>query len=238
MTLACQNAAIPDSPLARWDARYKLAGLFLLAFGIAALQHPSPVAVAFLIALALTGFAKLPARRVAARVGLLLLAVLPFVLLLPFVADRGLERAAVVAARCVAIGLIGFVLAATAPLPRTLAAARALGVPGMLVLVAQLAWRYVFVLLGEARRLRVALRSRAFVVRSNAHTSRTLGHVAGALLVRGGDRAERVAAAMRCRGFDGTPRGLTPFRATAVDVLSFLAAVGGTILLVVWDRLS
>lgn len=237
MTLACQTAMVPASPLARWDARCKLAALLTVAGGVAALRRPETVAAAVTFSLVLTLLAKLPARRTLGRVGVLLLAVLPFVVVLPFAADDGLEIAALVAGRCVAVGLIGFVLASTAPLPHTLAAARSLGVPGGLTLVALLAWRYVFVLLAEARRLRVALQSRAFAMRTNAHTYRTVGRVAGALLVRGGDRAERVAAAMRCRGFDGTPRGLTPFRATAVDVLSLAAAVGGTIALVAWDRL-
>ncbi|QEL20150.1 energy-coupling factor transporter transmembrane component T family protein [Limnoglobus roseus] len=237
MSLACQNATVPDSPLARWDARYKLAGLFVLAFGVAVLQRPQTVGCALALVLVLTFLAKISARRVLARVGLLLVAVLPFVVVLPFASDHGLELAALIAGRCVTIGLIGLILAATATLPRTLAAAQSLGVPSVLVLVAQLAWRYVFVLLAEARRLRVALQARAFPVRTNAHTYRTIGHVTGALLVRGGERADRVAAAMRCRGFDGTPRGLTPFRATAFDVFALLLVVGGTIALVAWDRL-
>lgn len=238
MNFACRDVGAPDSPLARWDARWKLAAMVIFAAGVALLHRPLPLAAACVGAVSLSLAAHLPLKRIAWRVAFLLLAMVPFVVVLPFAADDGFERIGLIALRCVTIGLIGFVLANSAPLPRTFAAARALGIPGMLVLVAQLAFRYIFVLFAEARRLRVALLARAFQVRTNAHTYHTLGHAAGSLLVHGGDRADRVAAAMRCRGFDGTPRALTRFRTTAVDVLAFLAAVGGTIALVVWDRTS
>lgn len=251
MTLALRDPTVPDSPPARWDARWKLAAILVAAAGVAALRHPAPAAVALAAALLLARFARLPARRVGSRVGLLALATVPFVVLLPFTLDpagpgwdigplraseKGALTAAAVALRCLAIGTLALVLVGTAPLPATFAAARALKVPGVLILVAQLAYRYAFVLAGEARRLRTALRTRGFRMRTTAHTYRTLGHVAGALLVSGGERAETVAAAMRCRGFDGTPRALTAFRTTPADVLGFLLAAAGTIGLTLWDR--
>ena len=56
------------------------------------------------------------------------------------------------------------------------------------------------------------------------HGYRTLGHVTGAVLVRGADRAERVGEAMRCRGFDGTFHTTAAFRTTAADIISFAAS--------------
>jgi cobalt/nickel transport system permease protein len=72
--------------------------------------------------------------------------------------------------------------------------------------------------------------------RPSRHCYRTLGHVAGTLLVRGHERAERVGQAMRCRGFDGHFRTLTTFRTTAADVTAFLLIVGGAAGLVLLDR--
>ena len=57
-------------------------------------------------------------------------------------------------------------------------------------------------------------------------------------LVRGADRADNVAAAMRTRGFDGHFHTLTAFRTTAADVLAFLTLLAATIALVAWDRLG
>ena len=102
--------------------------------------------------------------------------------------------------------------------------------------MSQLAYRYTFVLAAEARRLRVAMRTRGFRARTDRHTYRALGHAVGSLLVRGGDRADRVADAMRCRGFDGTYRTVTAFRTTTADVLSFALLAAGTIALVLIDR--
>jgi cobalt/nickel transport system permease protein len=125
----------------------------------------------------------------------------------------------------------------TAPLSRTFAAAHALWVPGVLVQVAQLAHRYSLLFFGEARRVRIAMRTRGFRSGTNAHTYRTLGSAAGTLLVRGGDQAERVADAMRCRGFDGKYHPTTPFRTREWDVVGFVAVVIASGGLVLWDRL-
>jgi cobalt/nickel transport system permease protein len=59
--------------------------------------------------------------------------------------------------------------------------------------------------------------------------------VTGTLLVRGSDRAERVAQAMRCRGFDGHFRTTTAFRTRPADVGMFLLIVGVVGGLVAWD---
>jgi cobalt/nickel transport system permease protein len=251
MTLAFRDPTIPDSPLARWDARWKLAAFLLMAVAAVSLQHPGPavVAVGVALALALVGRVRLPV--IAGRVGLLLLATLPFVVFVPLtqgadspgwdvgplhVSQPGLVAALVVALRVLAVGLLALVLTRTAPLSRTLSAAHALRVPGVLVQVAQLAHRYTFVLAAEARRLRVAMRARGFRARTSRHTYRTLGHAVGSLLVRGGDRADRVADAMRCRGFDGTYRSAAAFRTASADVLSFTLLAAGTIALVLIDR--
>jgi cobalt/nickel transport system permease protein len=250
MTLALRHHDVPDSPLARWDARWKLAALLAAVAGVAVLDHVLPAAVALLAGLGLLALARLPGRWVRVRLAVFTVAALPFVLILPFTLDgpgwelgplhaseRGLTAGAAVALRCVAIGAFALVLVGTAPVHHTLAAAHRLRVPGLLVLLALLAYRYTFLLADELRRLRVALWVRGFRTKANRHGYRTLGHVTGAVLVRGADRAERVADAMRCRGFDGRFHTLTAFRTTAADVVFCLLAVAGTAALVGWDRL-
>ena len=127
------------------------------------------------------------------------------------------------------------VLLATAPLDATLKAAHALYVPGVLVQLAVLTYRYLFVLAGELGRLRLALRVRGYRNRATRHSYRTVGHVAGTLLVRSYERAERVGQAMRCRGFDGRFRTLTEFRTTPRDLLAFVLVTACAIGLVAWD---
>jgi cobalt/nickel transport system permease protein len=74
-------------------------------------------------------------------------------------------------------------------------------------------------------------------VRATRHGYRALGHATGAVLVRGADRADNVAAAMRCRGFDGTFHSLASFRTTSADIISFALLAAATVALVLWDRL-
>jgi cobalt/nickel transport system permease protein len=77
--------------------------------------------------------------------------------------------------------------------------------------------RYLGVLEAEYGRLRAAMRARAFRPRTDAHTLRSLGHLVGMLLVRSAERAERVMAAMRCRGFTGRLYVLDDLRWRAAD---------------------
>jgi cobalt/nickel transport system permease protein len=252
MTLALRHRPVPDSPLARWDARWKLAAVLAAVGGVAVLDHVAPAAVAFAAGLALLLVARLPVRWAYLRLGLFALAAAPFLLVLPFtldpggpgwdlgpvrVSEHGLLAGLAVFSRCLAIGTLVLVLVGTAPLHHTLTAAHRLKVPGLIVLLLLLAYRYAFLLGDELRRLRVALRVRGFRARASRHGYRTLGHVTGAVLVRGADRAERVADAMRCRGFDGRFHTLTAFRTRPADVVSCLLMVATTAGLIVWDRL-
>lgn len=252
MTLALRDPSIPASPVARWDPRWKLAALLLAAMGAVSLQTPTAAAVAVAAALGLALVARVPAMVIAGRLGLIVLGVGLFVALVPLsrpatdpgwqlgpvrVSEPGLAAAVAIALRAVAVGLLALVLTRTAPLSRTLAAAHALRVPGVLVQVAGLAYRYTFLLAAEVRRTRVALRARGFRATTTAHSYRTLGHAVGSLLVRGGDRADRVAEAMRCRGFDGAYRCPIGFRTTAADVFGFVAVAAASSALVLADRL-
>src|SRR5581483_1767685 len=129
----------------------------------------------------------------------------------------GLRAALLLCLKAVAIVTLTLVLLATAPLAATLKAAHTLRVPGPLIQVAMLTYRYIFVLFAELSRLRIALRVRGYRNRATRHSYRTVGHVTGILLVRGVERAERVSQAMRCRGFDGLFRSLTVFHTSAAD---------------------
>lgn len=85
-----------------------------------------------------------------------------------------------------------------------------LGVPRPFVIQLAFFYRYVFVLTDEAERM---ARARWF----RAPDAQTMGFgvfvpLAGHLLLRTLDRAERVYQAMRCRGFDGRIRMIRPAR--------------------------
>jgi cobalt/nickel transport system permease protein len=249
MTLAFELPPCTASPLSRRDPRWKLAALAPAAVAASFSRTWPAVLLALCGALLLAVLARLPwrwyRRRVAVALGFLAIFVVPLPFLLRgdgpawslgplFVSLHGANVAALLVVKTTTVLTLILVLLATAPLDATLKAAHCLRVPGLLVQLALLSYRYLFVLAEELGRLRIALRVRAFRSGVSIHCYRTVGHVAGTLLVRGHERAERVGQAMRCRGFDGTFRSLTAFRTTAADVLMWLivvAAAGGVLAL-------
>lgn len=78
-----------------------------------------------------------------------------------------------------------------------------LGVPQKLTHLLLFTVRYLDVLHREYLRLRAAMKTRGFRPGVDWHTYRTIGYLVGMLLVRSLDRAERIVAAMKCRGFRG-----------------------------------
>ncbi|MGH7172024.1 MAG: cobalt ECF transporter T component CbiQ [Gemmataceae bacterium] len=252
MTLAFSAPAQTTSFLSRLDPRWKLAAL-LIAAAVVATLHTLPATVAALAAsLLLALLARLPARWFWQRLAAVALFLALFTLPLPWILTgegpvwtygslrlswHGVEVALLLAAKAIALVTLMLTAQATAPLEATLKAAHALGIPGLLVQLGLLTYRYVFVLADELRRLRIALRVRGYRNRVRRHSYRTAGHIAGTLLVRGYERAERVGQAMRCRGFDGQFRSLTAFATRPADVVVFLLITASAAALAVWDWL-
>jgi cobalt/nickel transport system permease protein len=252
MTLQFSSFPEHDSLLRSLDPRWKLTAL-VGALLLVPFLHTLPGALgALALAGALVLAARLPAAwylsRLAASAAFLVLVVS----LLPFISgtdDRawslgfvrfspaGLYLASLVLIKAVAIVTLTLVLLASTPLVELFGASRALHVPGLLVYLILLTHRYVFLMAEELGRLRVALRVRGFRRRMSRHSYRTAGHVAGVLLVRGQERAERISQAMRCRGFDGRFRSLHAFSTRFRDVIFFLFVFGGMLALLSWDHI-
>jgi cobalt/nickel transport system permease protein len=94
----------------------------------------------------------------------------------------------------------GLALVATTGFDDVCAALGRLGAPRVLVAQLALLYRYLFVLADEAARTIRGYEARAAGRRPGVRMGATL---LAQLLVRALARAERVHAAMRCRGFDG-----------------------------------
>jgi cobalt/nickel transport system permease protein len=252
MTLALDFPQCSHSFLGRLDPRWKMAALILAALFCALLTTLSAVLGAWAFSLAIVALARLPVRWLFLRLGSVALVLSCFAAWLPFVHapgdDRwelgwlslslsGLTLAAVLLFKALAVVSLMLALLATAPLQDTFKAAHDLRVPGILIQLLLLTHRFVFLVAEEFARLRIALRVRGFRSRGNWQTYRTIGQVAGTLLVRSHDRAERVSQAMRCRGFDGCFRSLNQFSTRPIDVLSFVIIVGSAAAILIWDIL-
>jgi cobalt/nickel transport system permease protein len=231
-------AALPvvDSPAAQLDARWRLAGLALLLIATAIARTVSVAGLELAAALILVWWAGVPLHLCRERLLPVFLVLLPAAVLMPisWVASPdswqfgGLnfspERCRLVVLiflKAAALVLLLQIILVTAPITTTLKAAHTLHVPGLIVQLLMLSYRYVFVLGDELSRLRIALRVRGFRNRPSKHAYRTVGHLAGTLLLRGYERAERVGHAMACRGYLGEFRTLTEFRTRRRDVVFF-----------------
>jgi cobalt/nickel transport system permease protein len=78
-----------------------------------------------------------------------------------------------------------------------------LHVPKFFTIVSAFMYRYVFIIIDEAERMKRARDSRGFSGRWLWH-AKVVGHIIASLFLRSQERAERVYQAMSARGFDGT----------------------------------
>lgn len=222
MTLAAiRHEQVLDSILARWDPRWKLIAFTLSILAVALTMHWAMTWIAFGLALLGSRLGRIPFSWIASRLSAVAVALIPFGLILPWTVDDGVFVALSLAGRALTIATLALTLVASSGLPDLCAAAEKLRVPATLTQLILLTYRYVFLITDELRRMDVALRVRGFRNRFDGHSLRTIARVAGSLLVRSHDRAERVAQAMRARGFDGHFYSLMHFQTRLRDVLFF-----------------
>jgi len=233
--------------LKRFDPRLRLIAALLLALTVVSLQRIPLLLLTLLLTLGMAWWIGLSGpllrKRLLAMEGfmIVLLIMLPFsvpgesVLTLgPFSASNlGLQRAVEIVLKANAIVILLMALIGTL---EPVALGHALGqlrLPEKLIHLLLFTVRYIGVLFDEYRRLRLAMRARAFVAGSNRHTWRTFGWLLGMLLVRSLERSERILAAMKCRGFNGRLYLVKQNIWSRHDTLALLLVLGlsGTLLL-------
>ena len=229
-----------DSPLSRLDPRWRLAGFVVCFIALAALRTLAGSLVGLALALIVALLARPPLAWLRTRFLFVIAVVAFFALPIPLFGTStwadGFAQAGIVVAKATGVFLVSLALLVAGSLESTLAASASLGVPRLIARLAQMSLRYLFLLGEELARLRIALRVRGFRNRANAHSYRTVAAASGMLLVRGGARADRVAQAMRCRGFDGTFRTLEKRTTALRDVGFFLTMLLLGVALVALDR--
>lgn len=235
---------------ARLDPRVRVFAVLAFAVAVVSLHRIGAVAVALVAAGLVAAWLRLPAgialrRLLAAQVTLaLLLVTIPFAIpgeplfrVGPLAAsDAGCLRAATIALKADAVLLAALGLLGTVDASRIGHALHRLHAPAALVHLLLFTVRYLGRLEEEFARLRNAMRARAFRPHTDRHTWRSLGQLAGMLLVRSAERAERVMQAMRCRGFTGRLHVLDDLRWRAADGFFSAGFAVGIAALVTLDR--
>lgn len=128
-------------------------------------------------------------------------------------------------------------LAGTVPPVRLARALSGFGLPGKLIEILYFMVRYGAEFRREGKRLHDAMRLRAFRPRPTPHGFRTLGYLAGLMIVRAIDRSERVRQAMKCRGFAGRFHLLAPEPLGWPDLLLAFGTVGCAMGLIAIERM-
>lgn len=205
-----------DSPIHRLDPRSKLITTLLFIICVVSFPkyHLSALIPYFLFPIALVLLGNLPPGFILIRIAL----VCPFAILLgifnPFL-DRQIlfelgplsisggwvSFASILLRFFLTVGAALILIAATG-FDAVCMAMQKLKVPRIFTLQLLFLYRYLFVLMDQAARLIRARSLRSFGAQGTGLG--TLGSLVGGLLLRTLDRAERISAAMHCRGFEGS----------------------------------
>ncbi|HEX5621687.1 MAG TPA: cobalt ECF transporter T component CbiQ [Solirubrobacteraceae bacterium] len=231
-------AGDPASAVHRLDPRAKIVGLAgITVVGVSTPPRLWPVLAACALALAtIAAVGRVSPRVIWTRARVVLPLVLFVAVFVPFVrggeqvdlgpvdvSREGLTTFFAVSSKALIGTVSAVLLAATTSFPDVLHGLERMRAPRLLTLIAAFMYRYLFVITGEVRRMRVALASRGYRPR-HALQAAALGRVAIALFLRTFERGERVYVAMLARGYTGTTPRLRALAFGRADVV-FLAAL-------------
>lgn len=234
------------------DPRTRLLAAIGLAVVAVSLTGLAAKLLAVACAGALVALARVPSRALLARLAhvegfmVVLLVLLPLtvdgrplVSFGPFVvSDRGLERALHIVLTVNAAAMSSLAVLNGLEPVRLGRAMAALGASDRFVRLFMLVARYQGIFGAEIRRQLDAMRARGFRAGLGRRTFRAYGTLAGMILVRSIERAERVDEAMRCRGFSGRFPLRRVRSMTSADARFAVLAVGGSGVLLLVDRLT
>lgn len=210
-------ARIP-SMVATFDPRARIISALAILLTVVAAPSSRPgILVVCLVPLAVYAqMAGVPARWLLVRSA----SVLPFALVagawMPFAGPElgGWGALGHLVARAMLSAMTLVLLASTTRFPLLLRGLEGMGMPRVLTTVLSFTYRFLFVLVDEAERLEMAVRSRAPRARGRF---RALAHSVGYLFLRTYERAERVYRAMLARGFRGEVPAAEPMSLRGPD---------------------
>ena len=212
------------SAIHRWAVKPKLLSLMTLMFAIALVRHVVMLPAVLAIAAILYLYSGLPWQYLRRRLTYPGFFIVAMVGLLPWIAGEtilwewtiftlrleGLQTAALIMGRFLAILTTSFILLGTTPFLDMLKAMRSLGLPPLLMDMALLTYRYLFDIANQLATMRQAMQLRGYGLLNQTLRRQwsRLAALFGSLLLRSYERSQRVYKAMRLRG-DGQGRNLS-----------------------------
>ncbi|MDB9525508.1 cobalt ECF transporter T component CbiQ [Oscillatoria sp. CS-180] len=206
-----------NSPIHCWAVRPKLLSLLGLMFAISLVSHLALIPWVLIVVGLLYRYSQLPWQYLLKRLTYPGIFIVAMVGLLPWISGEtvlwqgywltlrleGLQTAALIAGRFLAILTTGFILLGTTPFLDMLKAMRSLGLPSLLTDMALLTYRYLFDVAAQLSSMRQAMRLRGYgLLRQTVKRQWSwLAALFGSLLLRSYERSHRVYKAMCLRGY-------------------------------------
>lgn len=236
-----------DTPLHRLDARVKTVTVLLFVITVMSFSRYriADLMPLFLFPFALIGIGNIPLSAILKKVAI----AVPFALFVgifnPLFDHQTVQ---VFGAHEISAGWISFasilirfvltvsaalILIASTGIHRLCAGLERMGVPSLFAVQILFLYRYLFVIGEEGLRMTRSVRIRS--AGPGKPTLRTYGSLAGTLLIRSMDRAQRVYRAMVSRGFDGQVRMLHTSRPGLQDTLFLFGWAAFFVLVRFWS---
>lgn len=250
MKLELDEYAHLKSWIHQWEPRCKLIGLMALIFAFASIEDLQLIPFMLGITGLLYVLSRLPLTFWSTRIrypGLFLLGV---VALLPFLSGQtviwnwsiltlrqeGMIAVILIVSRFLSIITVGLILFGTTPFLTMVRTMRSLGLPAILADMLLLSYRYLFEIAASLTQMQRSMRLRGFQSQRKSHwflpnwqDLNRLDSLAGTLLVRSYEQAERIYKAMRLRGY-GHQKPLTVSKSVAKTRSAPLWSVVGLVL--------
>jgi len=209
----------------RRDARAKILGMLAFLVVVATSSPAFQLLAMFYLALLLAAIvsARLPILGMLRRAAMILPFSLTFAAISWISGDS--QRAVLLVERSYLSALAALLLVSTTPLPQLLRGLEMLGVPDFLLMVAQFLHRYLFVIVEQAHRMRMAGLCRGGLSRGRGRFHAAAGAL-GVLFARSYERAGHIHRSMVSRGFQGHFRLLSAARFGLADAGFVCLAAG------------
>jgi len=214
------------SRLYSFDPRVKLAGTIIFVIAVALLRDIAILFWALLFIILLIEVSGVPLLHIAENYAI----AFPFILFaaLTMLFTSGPESALAIAMRITTSVLALLLMIATTPFFDTLRALRWFKVPPLICNLIMFTYRFIFVLLDEMGRMRLARKSRGFTGgRSllDKDALKTISYTIGMVFVRSNVRAGKIYDALLSRGYSGEIKTLTLLKVRARDAFMGLTYV-------------
>lgn len=228
-----EGFAVGNSIIHRLDPRVRTFVACVFSIIVAISSRFSALLFALSLSIIIAFLARLSLKKILSRLLVVNILIFLFWIIIPFtfegeplfsvgplIASReGIIYTSLITIKSNSIILALLALIATMPVFKLGRAMRNFYVPSKIVHLFIFTYRYIHAIHREYLRLKEAMDIRGFCPGNNLHTYRSYAYLVGMLLVKSNDRAERVRAAMLCRGFRGKFYDLDDFSMGVADLI-------------------